>query len=361
MKRLWGLILTMLLVTTAGCGAKTSNEMPVLSEDHVFSLGTYTFTIPSGWYGPKSSEDSTTLFFYPSEGDGMISLASTSRIDLLDASRVAQFLSGYDASKEGVEEISLNSISSGTNFGIRYEYYDTYNNSTWYNTLYLMDAGNDYTAGILVAYPNDIPDKAKAQFDAVVEMNGLLENDFTQEPNPTETPTESPEATQNLADEMPTLGGLEIVDITLSLKNACGMPEGKWTSADNPSKQKEVISSYTVSNGCEVAYTIHADWNAQVSHAIFDIYNASFDPNDFAAYAASYLGFCATVPYDTAQASEARAWVEESITAAMGGDTVETTFGTGQYKLYGGNAFATLEISAEGREDYLLKVMQYSD
>lgn len=200
------------------------------------------------------------------------------------------------------------------------------------------------------------------------EAQNVTPSDATVAPSATDTaapstlaPEAEPTATPSLADEMPILSGLEIVDITLSIKNACGMPEGKWTSSDDASKQKEVTSSCTVSNGCNLAYTIHADWNAQVSHVMFDVYNDSLSAEDFAAYAASYLGFCATVPYDTAQASDARAWVEENIATAMGGETVEATFGAGQYMLYGGDAFATLEISAEGREDYLLKVMQASN
>ena len=356
MKRVWGLILAMLLIAMAGCGTNTGRDMPVLQEDQDYDLGTYTFTVPAGWYISNSSSDDTALYFYPPEGDGMLSFAISERIDLMDPSQTALFLSGYAASKEGLEEIATSGVAVGVNVGLVYQYYDLYDDITWYNTLYLMDAG-DCSAAILITYPKDASDDVKAQFDAVLDLNGFAGDAPIQDP----ISTESPKATQNLADEMPTLGGLAIVDITLSLKNACGMPEGKWTSSDGPSKQKEVISTYTASNGCELAYTIHADWNAQVSHVIFDIYNESLDPDDFAAYATSYLGFCATVPYDTAQASEARAWVEDSIAAAISGDVVESTFGAGQYKLYGGNAFATLEISAEGREDYLQKVMQYSE
>lgn len=186
MKRVWGLILAMLLIAMAGCGTNTGRDMPVLQEDQDYDLGTYTFTVPAGWYISNSSSDDTTLYFYPPEGDGMLSLAISERIDLMDPSQTALFLSGYAASKEGLEEIATSGVAVGVNTGLVYQYYDLYDDITWYNTLYLMDAG-DCSAAILITYPKDASDDVKAQFDAVLDLNGLADDEGSEDVAPIDT------------------------------------------------------------------------------------------------------------------------------------------------------------------------------
>lgn len=178
MKRLLGLILAVLLLC-AGCGTKGGRDMPRLEDDYIYTLGTYSFTMPAGWYTPELTEDddSTTLYFYPPEGDGMISLASFPHIDLMDTWSVASFLNGYEASREGLEAIDMGGVSVGTSYGLWYEYYDIYSDVQWHNVLYLMDAGSSHTAAILVTYPKDASAETIAQFSDVIAASGLTIDD----------------------------------------------------------------------------------------------------------------------------------------------------------------------------------------
>ena len=55
----------------------------------------------------------------------------------------------------------------------------------------------------------------------------------------------------------------------------------------------------------------------------------------FKSWAKDFLGFNATMPYDTATPKEAREWVESTIDTLEEGQTYEKIFGNAKYEVYG--------------------------
>ena len=109
MKRVFILFIAVVLLAS-GC-TSGRDSMPTLSKDTTYYMGTFSLSIPAGWLYNESS-DSDTIFFYPSQCSGMISLANANKLDLMDTHKVALFLSGYDSTNEDVEEIDLRGFNN---------------------------------------------------------------------------------------------------------------------------------------------------------------------------------------------------------------------------------------------------------
>lgn len=185
MKRVFILFIAVVLLAS-GC-TSGRDSMPTLSKDTTYYMGTFSLSIPAGWLYNESS-DSDTIFFYPSQCSGMISLANANKLDLMDTHKVALFLSGYDSTNEDVEEIDLRGFNNDYKcYGVSYEFYCTRWEERWYNHLYLVDA-NTETAAVLISYPATLSENNIALFNAVIESNMLsidstsdLDNTFIEE------------------------------------------------------------------------------------------------------------------------------------------------------------------------------------
>ena len=185
MKRVFILFIAVVLLAS-GC-TSGRDSMPTLSKDTTYYMGTFSLSIPAGWLYNESS-DSDTIFFYPSQCSGMISLANANKLDLMDTHKVALFLSGYDSTNEDVEEIDLRGFNNDYKcYGVSYEFYCTRWEERWYNHLYLVDADTE-TAAVLISYPATLSENNIALFNAVIESNMLsidstsdLDNTFIEE------------------------------------------------------------------------------------------------------------------------------------------------------------------------------------
>ena len=70
--------------------------------------------------------------------------------------------------------------------------------------------------------------------------------------------------------------------------------------------------------------------------ATFTIENSGLAEEEyFKSWAKDFLGFNATIPYDTATPKEAREWVESTIDTLEEGQTYEKIFGDAKYEVYG--------------------------
>lgn len=151
------------------------------------------------------------------------------------------------------------------------------------------------------------------------------------------------------------LAGSHGTDIRMSL-TGFGLEEATISSAP---EEAQSVYAYSCSTsyadealGVSYDYALTMDGDYQIIGATFGIWNDGLISNDdFISAAKTYLGYCATTPYGSADASTARPWAEDNSTAAIGGDEVFTTIGDAKFELSGAESngiytFLELRISA---------------
>ena len=149
--------------------------------------------------------------------------------------------------------------------------------------------------------------------------------------------TETPEVEENTqqetaqTSEMPVIKGSQAYDIILELEST-GIPKAE--AKDNSDGFD--FDSVTA----DKSYSITTNSSHEIAQATFMVLNNTND---------GYLGFCATMPYDTAASEEARTWVEENW-----GKEATTEFGDAVYEMSIGNQGPVLTIKAKGYDEYLL-------
>lgn len=154
--------------------------------------------------------------------------------------------------------------------------------------------------------------------------------------------------------EITGIAGSNIQNITTGLKSEFDIPEGELTAAENTADGVlEAISSYdTPDSALTLDYSLHADSDSQLTVGSITLNsNGTLSNDELLEIAKNYLGYGITVPYDTANPNDARAWLEENISAYESQPT--TTIGDAEFVLKGlsdenGNiTFITLEISVD--------------
>lgn len=101
--------------------------------------------------------------------------------------------------------------------------------------------------------------------------------------------------------------------------------------------------------GASLDYSIIASYDFTVKSATFTITNTkNKSQSSFYKLAASFLGYCSTMPYDSAQPEKAKKWIENNISAASkSGKPITCTLGDAKFVLYGnGSSSRMLEIKA---------------
>lgn len=149
-------------------------------------------------------------------------------------------------------------------------------------------------------------------------------------PSNTPQPTATEEATALLPGLMP-------ADITVNLEQrgfTCGAVE-----------QGQLYYTRTCTKD-SADYSLHVDIYGRAAFAIDFIESSALqfaNPNN--EFAASFLGFMATMPYDGAVQDEARNWVETTLPTLQGEiDVREKVFSGVKYRMYGIPTTFTLEM-----------------
>lgn len=161
---------------------------------------------------------------------------------------------------------------------------------------------------------------------------------------PTEVKTDqSTEAKTETVENLPDTRGIigsHSTNIKLSLVNL-GIPEGIVTSAPEEAKaaySKGCHSKYTdPSSGVTFDYSMVMDTGFQIISASFGIDRdiAKMNDTDFLDVAKTYLGYCATMPYDAGDPEVSRPWIESSISSVDTGIPQTISIGDAKFELSG--------------------------
>lgn len=154
----------------------------------------------------------------------------------------------------------------------------------------------------------------------------------TSEVTPTPTPVED--------SRMVGIAGSYIKDIQLGVANF-GMDDDSAQGADDNAPYR-----WTASKSWEfpdttvlLDYSIIGDDDSQLISGTFGATWDAVSSNDiFCAAAETYLGFIATMPYDTSDTSAAKQWVSDNLGSVAGADPVSTTIGDATFTLSGTSA-----------------------
>lgn len=162
-----------------------------------------------------------------------------------------------------------------------------------------------------------------------------VEPTATPTPTPTPTPVPTPTPTPGVL-KMVGIPGSHIKDIQLGVSKF-GMEDDSAQAASAESGCKwSAYKSWTFPDTDIILdYNLLGDDDSQFVSGTF---GATWDleiPNEiFCTAAKLYLGYIATMPYDTADPEAARQWVEDNMTAALD-DSVSTTIGDAEFTLTG--------------------------
>lgn len=148
------------------------------------------------------------------------------------------------------------------------------------------------------------------------------------------------------------ISGSYIKDIQLGVSkfgmdddSAEGAPDGapyRWTATKSwEFPDTSVLLDYSIIGDDDsqlISGSFGATWDAVESNEVF------------CAAAATYLGFIATMPYDTADSDAAKQWVDDNIGTVAGADPISTTIGEAEFTLSG-------TVTAEGMPNsFLLQI-----
>lgn len=136
-------------------------------------------------------------------------------------------------------------------------------------------------------------------------------------------------------EEMPILKGSQAYDIILSIEEKTGIEKPETTYNDDGLVWMATNSAYS--------YTVESNKKHEVAYARFMVLNGGDS---------AFLGFCASMPYDTAESQKAMDWVNQNV-----GQEASTTIGDATFTLSNGNQGPILTITAKGYDEYSLNKM----
>lgn len=130
--------------------------------------------------------------------------------------------------------------------------------------------------------------------------------------------------------------GSNAADIRIGLEDAGGIPKGEIEdAADTSLSAKRCSSSADIAGtGVSMSYNLSLDADESITMAVFSVvsYQVAAD-EDLLEFAKSYLSYCASMPYDTADSPSAQEWVKTNL--ADYANSPKTTIGDATFKLAG--------------------------
>ncbi|MDD2372984.1 MAG: hypothetical protein PHP26_10410 [Syntrophomonas sp.] len=142
--------------------------------------------------------------------------------------------------------------------------------------------------------------------------------------------------------------GLIAADIKLNLVK-WGLKEASPKRTDGSDEVSYSSSAIDSDTGAELAYFFVTDNALHMKYATFSSLNLpAISGESFHGVAASYLGYCATVPFDGAEPEKCKQWVTDNIAKCNEAGKIETLkVGNVEFSLYGtGTNARYLDIKA---------------
>lgn len=143
------------------------------------------------------------------------------------------------------------------------------------------------------------------------------------------------EPSEPAAEALPDVNGIPgsyMGDVMAALKEKGSLPIGAISRADG---REGFYTSSTITEsttGVTFSYNISCDEDYQIFAAIFDISGGElYNTPEFKNLAASFLAYCSSLNYDTADASTTQAWVNDNFDDIA--NAPETTVGDATFRL----------------------------
>lgn len=193
--------------------------------------------------------------------------------------------------------------------------------------------------GLYSSMKSSTPVVTSAPVTLVPTQKATLQPIQTPVTTATTTPTATPDSTQFM---QPAIKGSAVYDIILSLEDK-GIPKAKAQSTkDNHGNTVwQYTSENTLLDGTFVLYNITCNADREVSYAVFNTSNSG---------ESWFLPFCASMPYDQAETSQAAKWVSDNIKKEATTQIGDAIFAITPNQ----NGGAMLTITAAGYEEWCL-------
>lgn len=174
-------------------------------------------------------------------------------------------------------------------------------------------------------------------------LNDIAETEAPQTVAPTQTSSANKTSS---VDRRSTIKGSSAQNVKLGLKDNGFSTEGPKKNAiyDDENVYEGKYKDYK--SGAEMVYSVSAKGVSEIVTAQFTItYNAA-QKEASEQKAREFLGYCASLPYDTALPATAKSWVIDNIANAdTAGKEITKTIGDANFTLYGTEYAKILTIS----------------
>lgn len=147
--------------------------------------------------------------------------------------------------------------------------------------------------------------------------------------SPTLSPFVETEEPSSPPSGAPGIAGSHYIDIAMNLEQSFAFPKRTRTETSYGHEVNGAISD--PSTGIYADYTLMINKEQEICYALFGVRNpAEADAKGFETFASNYLGFCATMPYDSSDGDAARDWVVAAV-ENWDDDQITTTIGDAEY------------------------------
>lgn len=139
------------------------------------------------------------------------------------------------------------------------------------------------------------------------------------------------------------IAGSSYVNLTIPLEKI-GFPKHDISPVDEDNIVVIPVVTYEDESGMVMRYYmsyygVGSDYLGEIEGAVFSIENGiDIEPESFIELAKSYLSFCSSMPYDSAEPEKVMEWVKENIEDAgngKDGGNIEITVGDAKFILTG--------------------------
>lgn len=185
--------------------------------------------------------------------------------------------------------------------------------------------------------PSSPPSSASPESSSI--SSGFTSTSAPDDVSSPESPSPTPDSSESKSDRMVGIKGSYIKDIQIGVSNfgmddnsAEGAPDEapyRWTATKNWNFPETTVL---------LDYSIIGDDDSQlISGSFGTTWDAVMDNEVFITASEYYLGFIATMPYDSSDPEATKQWVLDNLATVASSDPVSTTIGDAVFTLSGTN------------------------
>lgn len=307
--------------TKSDTSASTTSQETVNVKTKTEEIAGYNFEIPESWEPGNNTSD--TKYYYP---ENAMLMASFTKLDqsITDENFRNTFISSFVSTLENSSIKSDEQIEIADSEGYTYDIDFTVDSAEWSSSFVIFD-GNGGAVSFFMASQKESDTDYTEQFQSVLESITAV----NQQANDS-SDTTSASSAENI-EASNAIPGSQVYDIINSLAET-GIPTAEAAENSDGFQYDSTTDKY--------AYSISTNTNHEVMCAQFFVFSQTDTEG--------YLGYCASMPYDTADPS-AQQWVNSNA-----GSEAEATFGDAIYTLSVGTQGPILTIKALGYDDYII-------